>query len=55
MRVGLDLVFLEPGRTGGRETYVRELCAAFKEGKLPGALDDESYQNVRVLMNKKIS
>lgn len=37
------------------EYAVRELCAAFKEGKLPGALDDESYQNVRVLMNKKIS
>lgn len=30
MRVGLDLVFLEPGRTGGRETYVRELCAALR-------------------------
>ncbi len=28
MRVGLDLVFLVPGETGGRETYVRELVPA---------------------------
>src|SRR5215210_6431811 len=25
MRVGLDLLFLLPGQTGGRETYAREL------------------------------
>ena len=25
MRVGLDLLFLVPGETGGRETYAREL------------------------------
>ena len=30
MRVGLDLLFLEPGRTGGRETYARELLAALR-------------------------
>ena len=28
MRVGLDLVYLVPGETGGRETYVRELVPA---------------------------
>jgi len=28
MRVGLDLLFLVPGETGGRETYVRELVRA---------------------------
>lgn len=28
MRVGLDLLFLIPGETGGRETYARELIAA---------------------------
>ena len=25
MRIGLDLLFLVPGQTGGRETYAREL------------------------------
>lgn len=28
MRIGLDLLFLIPGETGGRETYARELIAA---------------------------
>ena len=28
MRVGLDLLFLTPGETGGRESYARELVAA---------------------------
>jgi glycosyltransferase involved in cell wall biosynthesis len=28
MRVGLDLVYLVPGQTGGRETYARELVPA---------------------------
>lgn len=28
MRLGLDLLFLIPGETGGRETYARELIAA---------------------------
>ena len=28
MRVGLDLLYLVPGETGGRETYVRELVPA---------------------------
>ena len=31
MHVGLDLLFLIPGRTGGRETYARELIAALFE------------------------
>ncbi len=28
MRVGLDLLYLVPGETGGRETYARELVPA---------------------------
>jgi glycosyltransferase involved in cell wall biosynthesis len=31
MRVGLDLLFLIPGETGGRETYARELTRAMLE------------------------
>jgi glycosyltransferase involved in cell wall biosynthesis len=31
MRVGLDLLYLIPGETGGRETYVRELVPALLE------------------------
>ncbi|HEX5852425.1 MAG TPA: glycosyltransferase family 1 protein [Solirubrobacteraceae bacterium] len=31
MRVGLDLLFLVPGETGGRETYARELVRAMLE------------------------
>jgi glycosyltransferase involved in cell wall biosynthesis len=31
MRVGLDLLYLVPGETGGRETYARELVAAMLE------------------------
>jgi glycosyltransferase involved in cell wall biosynthesis len=31
MRVGLDLLFLVPGETGGRETYARELVPAMLE------------------------
>jgi glycosyltransferase involved in cell wall biosynthesis len=31
MRVGLDLLYLIPGETGGRETYARELVAAMRE------------------------
>ncbi len=30
MHVGLDLVFLVPGQTGGRETYARELLVALR-------------------------
>jgi glycosyltransferase involved in cell wall biosynthesis len=30
MRVGLDLLFLVPGETGGRETYARELIRAMR-------------------------
>jgi glycosyltransferase involved in cell wall biosynthesis len=30
MRLGLDLLFLEPGRSGGRETYSRELVRAMR-------------------------
>jgi glycosyltransferase involved in cell wall biosynthesis len=31
MRVGLDLLYLVPGQTGGRETYARELVPAMLE------------------------
>jgi glycosyltransferase involved in cell wall biosynthesis len=31
MRVGLNLIFLVPGRTGGMETYARELIRALRE------------------------
>ena len=31
MRVGLDLLYLVPGETGGRETYARELVPALLE------------------------
>lgn len=31
MRVGLDLLYLVPGETGGRETYARELVPAMRE------------------------
>ena len=33
MHVGLNLVFLVPGETGGMETYARELIAALLTGK----------------------
>jgi len=35
MRVGLDLLYLVPGQTGGRETYARELVPALLE-RAPG-------------------
>jgi glycosyltransferase involved in cell wall biosynthesis len=35
MRVGLDLLYLVPGETGGRETYARELVPALLE-RSPG-------------------
>jgi glycosyltransferase involved in cell wall biosynthesis len=31
IRLGLDLLFLEPGRSGGRETYTRELALRLRE------------------------
>jgi glycosyltransferase involved in cell wall biosynthesis len=31
VRVGWDLLFLRPGRTGGRESYARELARALRE------------------------
>ena len=31
MHLGLDLLFLEPGRSGGRETHARELLRALRE------------------------
>lgn len=30
MHVGVDLIFLDPGRSGGRETYARELLRALR-------------------------
>lgn len=43
MRIGLDLLFLIPGETGGRETYARELIAAMFE--LDPALDAIAFVN----------
>ncbi len=31
MHLGLDLLFLEPGRSGGRETHARELLRALRD------------------------
>jgi hypothetical protein len=31
------------------EDAVRDLCAAFKAGKLPNSLDDSQYFNVRTM------
>ena len=36
------------------EDAVRDLCKAFKSGKLPQSLDDEKYFNVKVLKNKGV-
>lgn len=38
MRIGLNLLFLEPGRTGGMETYARELVPL-----LPDAMPEASF------------
>ncbi len=35
------------------EDAVRDLCVAFKEGKLPNSLTDESYSNVKVLKRQR--
>lgn len=43
MRIGFDLLFLIPGRTGGRETYARELIAALFE--LEPSLSATGYIN----------
>jgi nucleoside-diphosphate-sugar epimerase len=34
------------------EDAVRDLCRAFKEGKLPNSMTDERYFNVKMLKNK---
>ena len=36
------------------EDAVRDLAEAFAEGKLPNALDDESYFNIKLMQNKKL-
>jgi nucleoside-diphosphate-sugar epimerase len=41
----------EPKRT--IEDAVRDLCKAFKEGRLPNSLTDERYFNVRMLKNNR--
>jgi len=38
LRIGLNLLYLEPGRTGGMETYARELVPL-----LPGAMPEASF------------
>jgi nucleoside-diphosphate-sugar epimerase len=37
----------------GIEDAVRDLCRAFKDGKLPGSMTDEQYVNVRALRSKQ--
>ena len=32
---------------------VRDLCSAFKGGKIPSSFDDDVYFNVKRLLNKK--
>ena len=39
----------------GVEDAVRDICRAFKGGKIPGSLTDERYSNVQVLKRRKIS
>ncbi|MGQ0811842.1 MAG: NAD-dependent epimerase/dehydratase family protein [Nitrospiraceae bacterium] len=38
----------------GIEEAVRDLCKAFKDGKLPNSLTDERYFNVKVLKRKQV-
>ena len=33
------------------EDAVRDICNAFKEGKLPNSLDDDQYINVKTVQN----
>ena len=37
------------------EYAVRELCEAFRDGKLPDSMDDDQYYNVRRLKNLEVS
>jgi nucleoside-diphosphate-sugar epimerase len=37
----------------GIEQAVRDLCRAFKEGKIPNSMTDERYYNVKVLKSKR--
>jgi len=43
LHLGLDLLFLVPGESGGRETYARELLGALRE--LPGNLRVTTFVN----------
>jgi len=37
------------------EDAVRDLCRAFRDGKIPNPMEDDRYYNVRVLKNGKLS
>ncbi len=37
----------------GIEDAVRDLCRAFKDGKLPNSMTDEQYVNVKALKSKR--
>jgi len=39
----------------GIEDAVRDLCQAFKAGKLPGSLTDEQYVNVKALKRRQVA
>ena len=39
----------------GIEDAVRDLCRAFKAGKIPNSLGDDSYINVKTVKNRKLA
>jgi len=39
----------------GIEDAVRDLCQAFKAGKLPGSMTDERYSNVKALKRRRVA
>ena len=56
-RITSDKIAAKLGFTPKRtiEDAVRDLCKAFKDGKLPNSMTDESYHNVKVLRRKHAS
>ena len=56
-RITSDKISAQLGFTPNRtiEDAVRDLCKAFKDGKLPNSMTGESYHNVKVLKRKHAS
>ncbi len=52
--VGSDLIAKKLGFTPKRtvEDAIKDLCRAFKAGKLPGSLDDPRYFNVKIMKGR---